>query len=148
MSANCYSLQVLFLKHIQLQNMILPCLFIAPVDGKGRAVFSSEKIESDTLIEVAPVIVMSTEDRKLLDQTLLHDYIFEWGPKHDECALALGWISIYNHSYRSNAEYFMDFDSSQMMIKTVHKIEEGEEITINYNGEWNDEKKVWFDVKD
>ena len=109
--------------------------------------FTNESIAAGTIIESSPVIVMSADERKLLDQTLLHDYIFEWGPKHDECALALGWISIYNHSYSSNAEYFMDFDSSMMMIKTVHKISAGEEITINYNGEWNDEKKVWFDVK-
>ena len=128
--------------------MRLPCLFIGETEEKGRAVFTNEIIPAGTIIESSPVIVMSADERKLLDQTLLHDYIFEWGPKHDECALALGWISIYNHSYNSNAEYFMDFDSSQMMIKTVHKIEEGEEITINYNGEWNDETKVWFDVKD
>lgn len=128
--------------------MRLSCLFIGETEEKGRAVFTDEPIPAGTIIESSPVIVMSAEERILLDQTLLHDYIFEWGPKHDECALALGWISIYNHSYRSNAEYFMDFDSSQMMIKTVHRIEKGEEITINYNGEWNDEKKVWFDVKD
>nr|WP_294908182.1 SET domain-containing protein-lysine N-methyltransferase [uncultured Lacibacter sp.] len=128
--------------------MRLPCLFIGETEEKGRAVFTNEIIPAGTIIESSPVIVMSADERKLLDQTLLHDYIFEWGPNHDECALALGWISIYNHSYGSNAEYFMDFDSSQMMIKTVHRIEEGEEVTINYNGEWNDEKKVWFDVKD
>jgi uncharacterized protein len=127
--------------------MRLPSLFIADTEEKGRAVFTNEPIAAGTIIESSPVIVMSADERKLLDQTLLHDYIFEWGPKHDECALALGWISIYNHSYNSNAEYFMDFDSSMMMIKTVHKIPAGEEITINYNGEWNDEKKVWFDVK-
>ena len=136
--------------HFKPQKFImrLSCLFIADTEEKGRAVFTNEPIAAGTIIESSPVIVMSADERKLLDQTLLHDYIFEWGPKHDECALALGWISVYNHSYSSNAEYFMDFDSSMMMIKTVHEITAGEEITINYNGEWNDEKKVWFDVKD
>jgi hypothetical protein len=29
----------------------------------------------------------------------------------------------------------------------VRVIENGEELTINYNGDFNDGKKVWFDVK-
>lgn len=41
----------------------------------------------------------------------------------------------------------MDYEAQTMMIKAVRDIEAGEEITINYNGDWNDEKKVWFDVK-
>ncbi len=61
-------------------SMILPNLFIAPTSGMGRGVFTSEDIERGTVIEISPVIVMSREERKLLDQTLLHDYIFEWGP--------------------------------------------------------------------
>jgi SET domain-containing protein len=60
--------------------------------------------------------------------------------------MALGWIPIYNHSYASNCEYFMDFDNNTMWVKTVRSIEAGEEVTINYNGDWNDSKKVWFDV--
>ena len=57
--------------------MILPTLVIAPTGEKGRGVFTTEDIAKGTMIEVAPVIIMSREDRKLLDQTLLHDYIFE-----------------------------------------------------------------------
>ena len=41
----------------------------------------------------------------------------------------------------------MDFEDSSIMVKTVSVIENGEELTINYNGDWNDGKKVWFDVK-
>jgi hypothetical protein len=26
-------------------------------------------------------------------------------------------------------------------------IEAGEELFVNYNGDWDDDKKVWFDVK-
>ena len=33
-----------------------------------------------------------------------------------------------------------------ILIKTVRDIEKGEELTINYNGDWNDEKKVWFET--
>ena len=114
---------------------------------KGRGVYTRESIPADTIVEIAPVIVMQKADREHLDKTLLHDYIFEWGKEKDKCAMALGLIPIYNHSYSSNCEYYMDFDDDLMMIKTVRDIEEGEELTINYNGDWNDEKLVWFEVK-
>jgi hypothetical protein len=41
----------------------------------------------------------------------------------------------------------MDFDSETISVKTVRSIKAGEELFINYNGDWNDEKKVWFDAK-
>lgn len=127
--------------------MRLQCLYINAINGKGRGVFTSERIEADTVIEIAPVIVMSAAERLLLDQTLLHDYIFEWGEQKNECAMVLGWIPLYNHSYQSNAEYFMEFDKQMMFIKTMMAVEAGEELTINYNGPADDAKKVWFDVK-
>ncbi|HEY9363327.1 MAG TPA: SET domain-containing protein [Chitinophagaceae bacterium] len=117
-----------------------------PTLTKGRGVFTKEKVLSNTLIEESPVIVMSAEDRQLLDKTLLHDYIFEWGIDKNKCCMALGYVPIYNHSYASNCEYFMDFEKEIIQIKTVREIERGEELTINYNGDWNDGKKVWFDV--
>jgi SET domain-containing protein len=91
---------------------------------------------------------MKKEDRIHLDQTLLHDYIFEWGAEKDRCCMALGFIPIYNHSYKSNCEYFMDFEEETIFVKTVRTIEKGEELTINYNGDWDDETKVWFEVED
>ena len=113
----------------------------------GRGVFTSENIDKGTLVETSPVIVMSREERKLLDQTLLHDYIFEWGEKKDQCCMALGYVPVYNHSYRSNCEYEMDFDNGFINIKAVRFIKAGEELFINYNGDWNDSKKLWFDAK-
>ena len=127
--------------------MILSCLFIKDTEQKGRGMFTNEDIDADTIIEVAPVIVMPKTDRPHIDKTLLHDYIFEWGDDEDQCCIGLGMISIYNHSYQSNCDYFMDYEEQTMMIKTVRPILAGEEITINYNGDWNNEKKIWFDVK-
>lgn len=128
--------------------MIKECLFIKKSGLKGRGVFTSENIAADTIIEDAPVIVMSSGDRILLDKTLLHDYIFEWGNDKERCCMALGFIPIYNHSYQSNCEYFMDFEEEKIYIKTVRNILSGEEITINYNGDWNNKKKVWFEVEE
>ena len=127
--------------------MILPFLFLAQTGEMGLGVFTSENIEKGIIIETSPVIVMSKKERELLDQTHLHDYIFEWGIKKDQCAMALGYVPIYNHSYRSNCEYEMDFEKKRISIKTVHFIRAGEELFINYNGAWNDDKPVWFNAK-
>lgn len=127
--------------------MILPCLYIASTKNMGRGVFTSENIDEGTVIEESPVIVMSKAERKLIDQTILHDYIFEWGEKKDECCMALGYVAAYNHSYKSNCEYEMDFEQNTISIKTMHFIKAGEELFINYNGDWNEQKSVWFDAK-
>ena len=127
--------------------MIHPSLYIAESNGKGRGVFAHEKIPADTLIEIAPVIVMTSNERKLLDQTLLHDYIFEWGENKDQCCMALGWVAVYNHSYESNCEYEMDFEKNLITVRTVKDIQAGEELFVNYNGDWNDSHAVWFNTK-
>jgi SET domain-containing protein len=110
-------------------------------------VFTIEKIAANTVIEMAPVIIMTNDERKLLDQTLLHDYIFEWGENKEQCCMALGWVAVYNHSYESNCEYEMDFGRQTIVVRTVREIEGGEELTVNYNGDWNNNKTVWFDQR-
>jgi SET domain-containing protein len=127
--------------------MILPTLFIAGTREKGRGVFTAENIARKTVIEMSPVIVMPREDRILIDKTLLYHYIFEWGVRRDKCCMALGYVAMYNHSYTANCEYEMDYDTDIITIRTVADVEAGEELTINYNGKWNDPTRVWFDVK-
>lgn len=127
--------------------MLKPYLHIVKTASMGRGVFTKERIPAGTVVEIAPVIVMSKDERVYIDKTLLHDYIFEWGKKKEQCCMALGFIPMYNHSYKSNCEYFMDFEDETIFVKTVIAIENGEELTINYNGDWNDGKKLWFDAK-
>ena len=126
--------------------MIKQFLYVQETTNKGRGVFTRQNIDAGAVIEESPVIVMTAQDRVLLDKTLLHDYIFEWGNEKDQCCMALGYLSIYNHSYGSNCEYFMDFEEQTIRIKTIRAIKKGEELTINYNGDWNNNKKIWFDV--
>ena len=132
---------------IFLSQMICPTLYIDKTGEMGRGVFTKAPIPANTIVEASPVIVMSPEERKLLDQTLLHDYIFEWGQDNKQCCMALGFVAIYNHSYKSNCEYEMNFESETIRIKTIREIEAGEELFINYNGDWNNDKKLWFEAK-
>ena len=127
--------------------MLSPYLFVDQTHSMGRGVFTNERIPAGTIVEISPVIVMSGEDRIHLDKTLLHDYIFEWGEGNAHCCMGLGYVPVYNHSYQSNCEYEMDFENEQISIRTVRVITAGEELFINYNGDWNNAKPVWFDAK-
>ncbi len=124
-----------------------PGVSVTKTKNKGRGVFANKSIAANTLVEIGPVIVMPGADRKLLDQTLLHDYIFEWEDTEQNCCMALGYISLYNHAYQSNCEYDMDFKKQIITITTIKKVRAGEELFINYNGNWNNDKKIWFDAK-
>lgn len=125
--------------------MILPCLTIAETQKMGRGVFTSESIVRGTIVEVSPVIVMGPEDRTLLDKTPLHDYIFEWGDDRSRCCMAMGYVPVYNHASPSNCEYEMDYEEDTITVTAVRDIEAGEELFINYNGDWDDKRPVWFD---
>ena len=126
--------------------MIKPYLYVGNSDGMGRGIFTRENIRARTIIEVSPVIVMSPKDRKIIDQTLLHDYIFEWGDTRRQACLALGYVSLYNHNYASNCEYEMEYDKRIITIRTVRSVKAGEELYINYNGSWNNENPLWFET--
>ncbi len=143
----CFFGQALVINQLKLGHYLKPYLFVDTIPGKGRGVFTRERIPANTVIELSPVIVMEKKDRAFLDQTLLHDYIFEWGKNNEQCCMALGLVPMYNHNYKSNCEYFMDFEEQSIMVKTVRVIEKDEELTINYNGDWDDAKRVWFDAR-
>lgn len=127
--------------------MILPILYIMETAQRGRGVFTNEAIPAGTTIEIAPVIVLNQADRSVVDTTLLHDYIFEWGIDAKQAAVALGYVSIYNHSVDANCTYEMDFDHKTIQIQTKIAIAADEELCINYNGDGNKEKPVWFETK-
>ncbi|GAB4255122.1 MAG: SET domain-containing protein-lysine N-methyltransferase [Saprospiraceae bacterium] len=123
----------------------LPFLFIAESPLHGRGVFTGEPLNEGDLIEICPVIVLPPEQLKTIHNSKLHDYYFLWGPEQDRPAIALGYGSIYNHSYEANANYRFDYDSETIDFYAVKAIAAGEEITVNYNGDPNDPKPVWFD---
>jgi uncharacterized protein len=132
------------------KGFIISGLFIDETPSMGRGVFTSRSIDNGTVVEVSPVVVMSASERANLDLTRLHDYIFEWGEPvsgEKQCCMALGYVAVYNHSYKSNCEYEMDVDAELIRVKAVRDIAAGEELFINYNGDWDDEKPVWFETK-
>jgi uncharacterized protein len=117
-------------------------IVIKRVRGKGRGVFARRPIESGEVIETCPVLVLpsgSIEDFS----AGIGAYVFEWG--RGRLALALGYGSLYNHSYRPNARY-VDLAERTKLFTAIRDIAAGEEITVNYNGEPGDETPVGFEV--
>lgn len=110
----------------------------------GWGVFTREAIPAETRVEESPVIVMDADARALLDRTPLHDYIFEWGEDRRRCCMAMGYLPIYNHASPSNCEYEMDFERGVIAVKTVRALAAGEQLFVNYNGDWDDARPVWF----
>ena len=121
-------------------------LFIAEIEGKGRGVFSDILIKADTIIEECPVIPIDRKNIEALKKTELIDYYFLWGEQDEHGAICLGFGSIYNHSYRSNAVYFLDLTKKQIIVKALRDISAFEEITTNYNRDPIDTSPLWFEV--
>lgn len=123
-------------------------LYVAKVDGKGWGVFCAEKIEKGQIIEESPVIICPPKDRQHIDATHLYNYYFLWGNDHQQTAIALGFGSIYNHSYQPNAIYETYYEDEIIRFIALKDIEADTEITINYNHDPESKDQLWFDVKD
>ena len=124
--------------------MLLSSLQIGVSDNRGRGVFTTKNIPSGTVIEVSPVIELSIKDREKIEGTLLYHYIFEWGTRKRKAALALGYVSMYNHSFEPNCEYEQDYEAKTMTVRTIRKVKKGEELYFSYNGNPDDKTPLWF----
>jgi uncharacterized protein len=99
--------------------------------GKGRGVFARRLIRQGEVIERVPVLLRTSEEVKEPERwTGLALYCFEWG--EGMLALALGYNSLYNHSYQPNAR-FDDQGGQTMVFTAIRDITPGEEIVVNYN---------------
>jgi SET domain-containing protein len=117
---------------------------VKQVKGKGRGVFARRLIAQGEVIERVPVLVLPVSETKTATgPTRMSGYCFEWG--RGTVAVALGYGSLYNHSYQPNARY--DDESVQIKVfRAIRDIAPGEEIVVNYNGEPGDGTPVWFKV--
>ena len=114
------------------------------INGKGRGVFARRPIRGGEVIERVPVLVLPvTEVKDGSGWDGLAGYCFDWGD--GKLALALGYGSLYNHSYRPNARYD-DVGRRTKLFTALRDIKSGEEITVNYNGDPEDGSPVGFEV--
>lgn len=110
---------------------------------KGRGVFALKDFKKGELIESCPVLTFTPKERKQLEKTLLNFYIYPWKSTRG-ASLALGYGSIYNHSYTPNADWKQNFKKMAMEYRAIKDIKKGEQILVNYNGEPDDMKEIDF----
>ena len=120
-------------------------LYIRNIAQKGRAVFTNSPIKKGETIEFCPVLVIPYTEKKYIDNTRLYDYYFLWGDDQRDIAIALGYGSLYNHEYTPNAMYECYFEEEVIVFKAIRDIEAHEEITISYNQDPDDKRRVWFE---
>lgn len=107
---------------------------------RGRGVFAKKFIAVGTVIERVPVLVVPAAE---LRASRLADYAFTW--RGNTVAVALGYGSLYNHSYTPNARY-RDARPLAKEFIALRDIQPGEEVTVNYNGDPDDRSAVDFEV--
>jgi uncharacterized protein len=110
------------------------------IKDAGRGVFATKAIKKGELIETCPIVIFSDEDFPLLEKTKIGGYVF--GYTGNSTMLALGYGSLYNHQNKNNAKYEL-FESEtgheedhELCITALKDIAKGEEIYINYGGEY------------
>ena len=122
----------------------LASLYIAETTNRGRGVFTAEALHAGDVIEVCPVIIIPKENCPSSTKLYYTITIFCGAKKLDDCAIALGYGSLYNHELHPNANFILDLENLTIDIEAIRDIEAGEEITLNYHGEPGDESELWF----
>ncbi|MDR6784954.1 SET domain-containing protein [Pedobacter africanus] len=125
-------------QHIEVRESVL----------HGRGVFAKSSIKKGKLIEQAPIIFLSNDEKETLRFTKLFHYYFLLGNSEKQAAFGFGYASFYNHSPEANAIYTFSIKKNVINIYAYKTIEAGCEITINYNGKPNDGRDVYFPNSD
>lgn len=114
----------------------------SPISGRG--IFAKKDIVKNEIIEICHTIVLKKKDEKMLRKTFLNDYYFKLFNGFP--CIALGNGSLYNHSFYPNA-ICEESENNTLMIKALKRIENGEEILINYGGNPDSVPRIWFKLK-
>ncbi|GGM39776.1 SET domain-containing protein-lysine N-methyltransferase [Paraliobacillus quinghaiensis] len=114
-------------------------------DGEfNRGVFATRDIKKGEIIHIAPVIPYPNKEHDFIEQTVLDDYVFEYGKNHT--AVVLGYGMLFNHSYTPNADYDINFSNHTFEFFAHTDIKAGEEALINYNGDVTNNDPLWFNM--
>ena len=119
---------------------------VSPLHGRG--VFAMVDISRGEVIEVAPAVFLSGEEKELLRHSPLFNYYFLVNDATHPAVFGFGYSSFYNHSAPANAFYSFSAKRNTIQFFAYRKILAGEEITINYNGRPDDAAPVYFPACD
>src|SRR4051812_9306992 len=123
-------------------------LAVRDFGARGRGIVALEDIEPGRLIERSPVLIIPSEQRPAVDDTVIFTYVFMWEHhtveqdlyKHaGRSAIALGYTSLLSHSYEPNCVFVRHIDELLIDVFAKRTIARGEELTIDY------QMTLWFD---
>jgi SET domain-containing protein len=108
-----------------------PALRVVEIAGKGRGLVAGAPLRSGEILEVAPVILIRRGEEPSLG-SMLYDYPFKWeDPPYAE-AIALGLLSMCNHSTDPNCDVDLFVDRKLVQLNAIRDIAAGEELTFDY----------------
>ena len=112
-----------------------------------RGVFARCDIKKGEIIEICPVILIPRHDMSNLSESILVTYFFYFGKNKERLVIALGFGSIYNHSYEPNATYKVKLKEKTIEFSALKDIKKDTEISFNYNyGNPKDKSPLWFEA--
>ncbi len=117
------------------------------IKNAGRGVYAKRYIKKGEIIESCPIIEVSRYDTANLRESILVTYFFYFGKNKEKLLIALGFGSIYNHSYKPNAIYKIKSVKKLIEFVALKNIKEDEEITVNYNKKGKNKNPLWFETK-
>jgi len=117
------------------------------IPNSGRGVFAKRNIKKGEIIEECPVIEIPEHDMANLGESILVTYFFFFGKNKERLEVALGFGSIYNHSYKPNAKYKIKPAENTIDFIALKDILKDDEITVDYNfANPKDKTPLWFEV--
>jgi SET domain-containing protein len=109
---------------------------ISPTYGV-RGLLATRDLQVGECIEECPLLFFPVDQQEAVHSTVFANYYFLWDD--DRHAFALGYGSLYNHSYHANVRYQRDFERQVIRFMVAKPICAGDEVTVNYNGDPDDE---------
>lgn len=108
--------------------------------------FSDKPICKGEIIEVCPAIVISHEEVERCKETLLYEYLFDWGEHGGPECIPCGFGLLYNHSSDPNIEWDTCPEDGTIEFTALKDIPADEELCHDYwpeqtvpfdgNGRW------------
>lgn len=117
--------------------------------SRGRGLYAASPIGAGTVVEVCPVVFVPGPFLSL--PLVVRRIVFPWGElarQESMYAISLGYGGIYNHANPANLRYAALVESDCLQFTAARPIQEGEELTINFNsltGDVTSNTDTWFE---
>ncbi len=114
------------------------------IPNSDRGVFANVNIKRGESIETCLFIEIPKHEISRLEESIFINYVYFFGKNKERMLLALGYGSIYNHSYIPNAKYEIKANEGIIKFISIKNIKRNEEITVNYVQGTKEQVPLWF----